>query len=205
MSSAKRALLEALKAWLAGSGQPPRILRRCDACGEEAWRPLDRAIRGAEVNGWLADGRRADLVLRDLRGRPRLVVQLAGGTRLSNRSETAPGAPLLVLDARAVQADPLRWRPMRERGLPKWRCRCALARALPVDDAFSLRVIGCPLNLRRESTASGPACASVVHDCARCGFFVGIGYSDPERRRVALYCSFGGSARPRLGPHAAPA
>jgi hypothetical protein len=196
MSSAKRTLRQVIKAWVAGTGPAPRILRRCDACGEEGWRPLERGIRAVEVNTRLLDGRRADLACRDLQGRARLVIQLAGPSRLLNRSETAAGGPLVVLDARALREDPLHWRPVREQGLPKWRCRCAHARALPVDDAFSLRVIGCPLNVRRAGSESY---ASVVHDCARCGFFVGIGYSNPERRRVSLYCSFGASLRRRVG------
>src|SRR5262249_22160079 len=117
------------------------------------------------------------------------------------RSETAAGAPLVVLEGSSLAQDPLRWYPIRERGMPKWRCRCSHARALPVDDGFSLRVIGCPLNAGRHKTQPS---ASVVHDCARCAFFVGIGYSDPERRRVSLYCSFGASARTRIGPAPAP-
>jgi hypothetical protein len=201
MSSAKLALRQAIRSWLTGAGSAPRVLRRCDACGEEGWRPLDRAIRSVTVNAGLPGGRRADLALRDLQGRVRLIVQLAGPSRLRNRPETAPGAPLVVLDGRAVEVNPLQWQPLREHGMPRWRCRCAAARALPVDDAFSLRVIGCPLNLRR---GDGGGYASVIQDCARCSFFVGIGYSNPERRRVSLYCSFGASLRPRLGPASAP-
>jgi hypothetical protein len=196
MSSTKRTLRQAIRSWLTGAGPAPRVLRRCDACGEEAWRALDRSIRRVEINGRLGGGGRADVVCRDLEGRVRLVVQLSG-SRLADRSQTAGGAPVLVMDERALREDPLRWRPLRERGLPRWRCRCAQARELPVDDAFSLRVIGCPLNVRRH----GPdATASVIQDCARCGFFVGIGYSNPERRQVSLYCSFGATVRPRLGP-----
>ena len=201
MSSAKRTLRQVVRAWLDGTGPSPRILRRCDACGEEGWRTLDRRIRTVEVNAWLPDGRRADLACLDDAGHVRLVVQLAGRSRLRNRSEAASSGPLVVLDARAVEEDPLRWTSLREHGLPKWRCRCAQARALPVDDAFSLRVIGCPLNVRRSG---GDSSASVIHDCARCAFFVGIGYSNPERRRVSLYCSFGSPARARLGAVPAP-
>src|SRR5437667_3709095 len=152
MSSAKRAVRQVIRSWMQGAGPAPRILRRCDACGEEGWRPVERGIRRVEVNARLADGRRADLALYDLRGRPRLIVQLASGSRLANRSEMGAGAPLLVLDGGAVERDALHWRPLRERGLPKWRCRCAQARALPVDDGFSLRVLGCPLNLRRHES-----------------------------------------------------
>jgi hypothetical protein len=199
---AKTTLSQVVRTWLSGEGPSPRIFRRCDACGEESWRSLDRAVRKVEVNAWLDDGRRADLVLRDRQGEVVLVVQLASGSRLPNRSQTAAGAPMVVLDGQAVVADALRWRPMRERGLPAWRCRCAHARALPVDDAFSLRVIGCPLNLRRHDPGvslqgTESSYASVIHDCGRCGFFVGIGYSDPERRRVSLYCSFGAATRQR--------
>jgi hypothetical protein len=181
------------------------VLRRCDACGEEQWRPLDRQVRRVELNVRLADGHRADLALTDGSGRIRMLVQLEGGSRLANRSEAIGGTPVLVLSGVAVVADPLRWRPVRERGMRRWRCRCALARSLPVDDAFSLRVIGCPLNLRRED-ASQPAkvYASVIHDCARCAFFVGIGYADAQRRRVSLYCAFGTPPHRRIGPTPAP-
>jgi hypothetical protein len=211
MSAAKRALQRAVQAWRDGRGPAPQILRTCDACGEERWRPLDRRHAKVELDAHLAHGRRADLTLSDGAGRVRLIVRLEGGSRLPNRVENEPGAPVIVLEGAAVVADPLRWRPLRERGLPRWRCRCALARPLPVDDAFSLRVIGCPLNLRREDSAHpaqalAPGCgyASVIHDCARCAFFVGIGYADAERRRVSLYCAFGKATRPRIGPAPAP-
>jgi hypothetical protein len=213
MSAAKRALQRAVQAWREGRGPAPQILRVCDACGEERWRPLDRRHAKIELDAHLDNGRRADLTLSDREGRLRLVVRLEGGSRLPNRAENEVGAAVVVLSGAAVVADPLRWRPLRERGLPRWRCRCALARPLPVDDAFSLRVIGCPLNLRRDEASNAAphgaarsvgGSASVIHDCARCAFFVGIGYADPERRRVSLYCAFGKPSRPRIGPAPAP-
>jgi hypothetical protein len=193
-------------AWNEGRGPAPQLLLTCDACGEERWRPVDRRHGHPEIDAHLPHGRRADLALSDAAGRLRLVVQLSGGSRLRHRPETIAGVPVIVLDGRDVLADPLRWRPVRGTGLPRWRCRCALARPLPVDDAFSLRVLGCPINSGRpENTtqASAPS-VSVIHDCARCSFFVGIGYTDPERRRVSLYCAFGAAARPRVGPAPAP-
>jgi hypothetical protein len=212
MSAAKRALRKAVQAWRDGLGPAPQILRTCDACGEERWRPLDRRHGHLELDARLPGGQRADLTLSDATGRIHLVVQLEGGSRLPNRVvATASSPPVVVLAGEAIVADPLRWRPLRERGLPRWRCRCALARPLPVDDAFSLRVIGCPLNLRREDAATASAAtggyASVIHDCARCSFFVGIGYADAERRRVSLYCAFGKSQTsklPRIGPAPSP-
>jgi hypothetical protein len=205
MSDAKRALRKAVQAWCGGRGEAPQILRSCDACGEERWVALDRRVTGLELDAHLPHGRRADAVLRDASGRARLVVRLADGSRLGHRATVADGAPLIELSGAALVAEPLRWRPLRESGLARWRCRCALAQPLPVDDAFSLRVIGCPLGLRREEgAANAEAFASVVHDCARCHFFVGIGYADAERRRVSLYCSFGATARRRVGPAPAP-
>jgi hypothetical protein len=208
MSDAKRALRKAVQAFLGDRGEAPQILRACDACGEERWVPIDRRVSALELDAHLPHGRRADAILRDASGRPRLVVRLADGSRLPNRATVADGAPLIELSGAALVAEPLRWRPLRESGLPRWRCRCTLARPLPVDDAFSLRVIGCPLGLRREDGATAttptPAYASVVHDCARCHFFVGIGYADAERRRVSLYCSFGATGRRRVGPAPAP-
>ena len=205
MSAAKRALRKAVQAWREGRGAAPQLLRTCDACGEERWRPLDRHHAHFELDAHLEGGQRADLALRDARGRVRLVVQLDGGSRLANRAGGESAFPTIVLDGAAVVADPLRWRPLRERGLPRWRCRCSLARPLPVDDAFSLRVIGCPINVRQEAKHSY---ASVVHDCARCSFFVGIGYADAQRRRVSLYCAFGRSraalSPARVGPAPAP-
>jgi hypothetical protein len=213
MSAAKRALRKAVQAWRAGHGPAPQILRTCDACGEERWRPLDRRHAHLELDAHLPGGQRADLALRDASGRIHLIVQLEGGSRLPNRAlATGSGPPTIVLGGTAVVADPLRWRPTRERGLPRWRCRCSLARPLPVDDAFSLRVIGCPVNLRREDATAAGGTASVIHDCARCSFFVGIGYADAERRRVSLYCAFGtakpasiaASMLPRIGPAPSP-
>jgi hypothetical protein len=208
MSAAKRALRRALVAWNQGGGPAPQLLLTCDACGEERWRPLDRRHANVELDAHLPHGRRADLTLSDGAGRLRFVVQLSGGgSRLPRRAESLPGVPVLFLDAQDAAADPLRWRPVRGAGLPRWRCRCALARPLPVDDAFSLRVLSCPINSRREAPAPAggtSTSASVIHDCARCAFFVGIGYADAERRRVSLYCAFGASARPRLGPVPAP-
>jgi hypothetical protein len=204
MSAAKRALRRALVAWNQGVGPAPQLLLTCDACGEERWRPLDRRHGRVALDAHLPHGRRADLTLSDGAGRLRLVVQLdGGGSRLPRRADAVPGVPVLFLDTEQAAADPLRWRPVRGAGLPRWRCRCALARPLPVDDAFSLRVLSCPINSRRESPATG-ASASVIHDCARCAFLVGIGYADAERRRVSLYCAFGSSSRPRVGPAPAP-
>ncbi len=206
MSDSKRALRRAVQAWCGGRGEAPQILRSCDACGEERWVALDRRVTALELDAHLPNGGRADAVLRDASGRARLVVRLADGSRLPHRATVADGAPLVELSGAALVAEPLRWRPVRQSGLPRWKCRCARARPLPVDDAFSLRVIGCPLGLRCEESANAttPAFASVVHDCARCHFFVGIGYADAERRRVSLYCSFGATARRRVGPAPAP-
>jgi hypothetical protein len=202
MSAAKKALLTVLRAWREGRGPAPELLRVCDACGEERWRPLDRRHGHFELDARLPNGARADLALFDRTGRLRLIVRLTDGSRLPNRPAAHEGVALVEVSGAALAADPLRWRPVRERGLPGWRCRCALARPLPVDDAFSLRVLGCPLNLRTEANASslgagGGGHASVIHDCARCSFFVGIGYADAERRRVSLYCAFGAKAKPR--------
>lgn len=201
MSAAKRTLRRVVQAWREGRGAAPQLLQTCDACGEERWRPLDRRHGVVEADAHLPDGRRADLTLADASGRLRLVVQLADGSRLPNRPESVPGVPVIVLSGAALAADPLRWRPLRGSGLPRWRCRCALARPLPVDDAFSLRVIGCPLGPRRDG---GEVHASVINDCARCGFFVGIGYADAERRRVSLYCAFGAPSQRRIGPAPSP-
>ncbi|HVZ75327.1 MAG TPA: hypothetical protein VHJ20_23275 [Polyangia bacterium] len=161
-------------------------------------------MRTVELDAHLPHGRRADAVLRDAGGRARLVVRLSDGSRLAHRATTDAGVPLVELSGAALVADPLRWRPLRESGLSRWRCRCAQARPLPVDDAFSLRVLGCPLGLRREDAPGASTYASVVHDCARCHFFVGIGYADAGRRRVSLYCSFGAAGRRRVGPAPAP-
>jgi len=180
-------------------------LQTCDACGEERWWSLDRRHRHLALDAHLPGRGRADLALSDGTGRLRLVVQLADGSRLGGRSESLGAVPVVVLSGAALVADPLRWRPVRARALPRWRCRCALARPLPVDDAFSLRVLGCPLKLRREdSPQAAGAYASVIHDCARCSFFVGIGYADAERRRVSLYCAFGTAGQKRVGPAPAP-
>jgi hypothetical protein len=204
-SAAKRVLRGAVRAWRDGRGPGPQVLQTCDTCGEERWWSLDRRHGHFTVDAHLPGNGRADLTLADATGRLRLVVQLADGSRLPNRPESLTGVPVVVLSGAALVADPLRWRPVRARDLPRWRCRCALARPLPVDDAFSLRVLGCPLNLRREDSpqASG-GYASVIHDCARCSFFVGIGYADAERRRVSLYCAFGTPGRRRVGPAPAP-
>jgi hypothetical protein len=197
--------MKAVQSWLRSAAAPPRMLRRCQACGEETWRPIDRAIRGARrvlANARLAGGRRADLALLDAQGQPRLIVQLEGGSRLQDRADGVTGVPLVVLGGAAVVADPLAWRPLREQNLRPWRCRCALARTLPVDDGFSLRVIGCPINVRREETGSY---ALVIQDCGRCAFFVGIGYATGERRRVSLYCAYDSPLHDRRGPSAAAA
>lgn len=207
MSAAKRALKRAVTAWASGRSAAPQLLLTCDACGEERWRPLDRRHANLALNAHLAHGRRADLTLSDGAGRVRLIVQLEGGSRLPNRPDSVNGTAIVVLDAASVVADPLHWRPLRSAGLPRWRCRCALARPLPVDDAFSLRVLSCPINERRQGHGAAQetvAAASVIHDCARCAFFVGIGYADAQRRRVSLYCAFGAGARPRIGPAPAP-
>jgi hypothetical protein len=203
MSSAKRALLKAVRSWLRSRGPAPQILRACDVCGDEGWRPLDRIARSVVrvvVDAQLPDGSRADLALVDDQGRPRLLVQLDGGSRLPNRSDAGCGFPVVVLAGDTALASPLAWRPVRERNQRPWRCRCSQARVLPVDDGFSLRAIGCPINLRREE---GGSYANVIQDCSRCAFFVGIGYAGGERRRVSLYCAYGSPLHDRFGPGSA--
>src|SRR5450432_3521048 len=105
MSAAKRALERAVRAWRDGRGAAPQILRTCDACGEERWRPLDRRHVHFELDAHLAQGRRADLTLSDAAGRVRLVVQLEGGSRLPNRAELEGSVAVVVLAGPAVAAD----------------------------------------------------------------------------------------------------
>jgi len=96
--------------------------------------------------------------------------------------------PLVALRASAILNDPLHWHALREFNLPGWRCRCAGARSLNVDDDFSLRAIGCPIRLRSDGERHY---ARVIEDCGRCAFFVGIGYVGADRRRIELKCGFG--------------
>lgn len=187
MSAAKRILHRVVRAWLAG-GPTPQILRHCETCGEKAWRPLDPAIRRCKVNARLPNGARADLLLTDAEGAVRLVIQVDGGSRIANRVDARSGLPLIAVRASALLANPQQWDALREFNLPGWRCRCAGARSLSVDDDFSLRAIGCPIHLRRDG---GQHFARVIEDCGRCAFFVGIGYVGADRRRIELKCGFG--------------
>ncbi|HVV50821.1 MAG TPA: hypothetical protein VHO06_14240 [Polyangia bacterium] len=201
MSAAKRTLRRVLRSWLKGEGQPPQLLRRCETCGEKSWRPLDPSIAQVEVDARLANGARADLLLTDAQGGVQLVIQLDGGSRLANRVDARSGLPVVVLRALGLDADAGRWATVREFGLPAWRCRCAGTRALPVDDDFSLRAIGCPIHLRRDGDRHF---ARVIEDCGRCAFFVGIGYVGSDRRRIQLRCGFGAPPVERRPPLAAP-
>ena len=142
MSSAKRTLRKVVRSWLDGVGPTPEVLRHCETCGEKSWRPLDATVRNVTVDARLPNGTRADLLLTDAAGRIELVVQLEGGSRLVNRVQASSGLPLIVLRAETIEDGPERWRALREYALPAWRCRCAGARTLPVDDDFSLRAIG---------------------------------------------------------------
>ncbi len=188
MSDSKRSLSRVIRACIAGSGPAPQVLRRCETCGEKAWRPLDSGIRRAIVDARLPNGARADLLLMDAERGVRLVVQVDGGSRLTNRVDPRSGLPLIAVRASAIQDDPLHWHALREFNLPGWRCRCAGARSLNVDDDFSLRAIGCPIHLRHDGTRHF---ARVIEDCGRCAFFVGIGYVGADRRRIELKCGFG--------------
>jgi hypothetical protein len=201
-SSAKRTLRRIVRAWLDGTAPAPLLLRRCETCGEKSWRPLESAVTGIILDAHLPNGTRADALLTDAQGGTQLVIQLDGGSRLPNRVEPRSGLPMVVLRAATLSDDPGRWRAIREHGLPAWRCRCAGTRSLPVDDDFSLRVIGCPINLRSDGTRHF---ARVIEDCGRCAFFVGIGYVGPDRRRIQLRCGFGAPPaehRPPLPPPA---
>jgi hypothetical protein len=165
------------------------VLRQCETCGEKSWRPLDAGIRRSVVDAKLPNGTRADLLLMDGDNGVRLAVQVDGGrSRLANRVDRRSGLPLIVLRGTEAAADPLHWRALREHNLPGWRCRCAGARSLSVDDDFSLRAIGCPIRLRHDGTQHF---ARVIEDCGRCAFFVGIGYVGADRRRIELKCGFG--------------
>ena len=152
MSSAKRTLQRVIRAWLDGDAPAPLLLRRCEVCGEKSWRPLDERVRGVTIDAHLPSGMRADALLTDANGGIELVIQLEGGSRLQNRVDPRAGMPLIVLRAATLADEPERWRTLREHGMPSWRCRCAGTRSLPVDDDFSLRVIGCPIHLRTDDT-----------------------------------------------------
>jgi hypothetical protein len=204
MSSAKRTLRAIIQKWLAGEAQAPLLLRHCEVCGEKSWRPLPETVRGVTIDAFLPGGKRADAILTDANGQIELVIQLEGGSKLANRIEARAGMPLVVLRAATLAEDPHRWRALRENGLPAWRCRCAGTRSLPVDDDFSLRVIGCPINLRNDGTGAGYY-ARVIEDCGRCAFFVGIGYVGNDRRRIQLRCGYGAPPAERRPALPAPA
>jgi hypothetical protein len=197
MSAAKRTLRKVIRSWLAGTGPTPQILRRCETCGETTWQALGSSIRRVTLDAHLPGGTRADAVLTGAGGSIELIIQLDGKSQLPNRIEPRAGLPLIVLRAATLDDEPDRWRTMREYGLPAWRCRCAGTRALPVNDDFSLRVIGCPIHLRTDGTEFY---ARVIDDCGRCAFFVGIGYAGPDRRRIQLRCGFGAPPAERRPP-----
>jgi hypothetical protein len=202
MSVAKHTLRRVIQAWLDGQSPAPQLLRRCETCGEKSWRPLEPSIKAVEIDARLPNGTRADALLTDEDGGIQLVIQLDGGSRLTNRIEPRTGLPLVVLRGATLTDEPERWRTLREYGLPAWRCRCAGARTLPVDDDFSLRVIGCPIHLRTDGTQYY---ARVIEDCGRCAFFVGIGYVGTDRRRIQLRCGFGAPPSERRPPLSTPA
>jgi len=197
MSSAKRTLRRVINDWLAGKAAAPLLLRQCEVCGEKAWRPLPDTVHRVAIDARLPGGKRADAVLTDAQGQVELVIQLEGGSKLANRVEPRPGVPLVVLRAATLSDEPQRWRALREHGLPAWRCRCAGTRSLPVDDDFSLRVIGCPIHLRTDDGTQ--FYARVIEDCGRCAFFVGIGYVGNDRRRIQLRCGYGAPPIERVG------
>jgi hypothetical protein len=204
MSAAKRTLRKVIRSWLTGTGPTPQLLRRCETCGETMWQALDPSIRGVTLDAHLPGGTRADVVLTGAGGNIELIIQLDGKSQLANRIEPRAGLPLIVLRGATIHDEPERWRALREYGLPAWRCRCAGTRALPVNDDFSLRVIGCPINLRTDGKQFF---ARVIDDCGRCAFFVGIGYAGADRRRIQLRCGFGAppaERRPPISAAAAP-
>jgi len=186
--TAKRTLHRVVREWLKGVGPAPQLLRHCETCGEKSWRPMDPGVKRSIVDARLPNGARADLLLMDGDHGVRLAVQMDGQSRLANRVEPRSGLPLIVLRGSEAGNDPLRWQTLREYNLPGWRCRCAGARSLNVDDDFSLRAIGCPIRLRHDGTQHF---ARVIEDCGRCAFFVGIGYLGADRRRIELKCGFG--------------
>jgi len=186
--TAKRTLQRVVREWLKGGGPTPQVLRHCETCGEKSWQPLDPGVRRSILDARLPSGARADLLLMDGDHGVRLAVQVDGRSRLANRIDPRSGLPLIVLRGAEVAKNPLHWHALREHNLPGWRCRCAGARSLHVDDDFSLRAIGCPIHLRHDGTQHF---ARVIEDCGRCAFFVGIGYLGSDRRRVELKCGFG--------------
>jgi hypothetical protein len=202
MSPAKRTLHHVVRAWIKGIGAAPQLLRVCETCGEKMWAPLDGAIRRSSLDARLPNGTRADLLLTDADGGVRLVLQVDGPSRLPNRVDSRSGLPVVVVRRASLADDPLRWYTAREHNLPGFRCRCAGARSLNVDDDFSLRAIGCPIHLRHDGTQHF---ARVIEDCGRCAFFVGIGYTGSDRRRIQLKCGFGVPHPERRAPATIPA
>ena len=189
MSSAKRTLRRVIQDWLAERAAAPLLLRHCEVCGETSWRPLPETVAGVSIDAHLPGGKRADAILTDAKGGVELVIPREGGSKLTNRIDSRAGLPLVVLRAATLADEPQRLRTLREHGLPAWRCRCAGTRSLPVDDDFSLRVIGCPIHLRTDEKQQH--FARVIEDCGRCAFFVGIGYAGNDRRRIQLRCGYG--------------
>jgi hypothetical protein len=163
---------------------------------------LADTVTAVAIDAHLPGGKRADAILTDAQGRIELVIQLEGGSKLANRIDSRGGLPLVVLRAATLADEPHRWRTIREHGMPAWRCRCAGTRSLPVDDDFSLRVIGCPINLRTDDGQQ--FYARVIEDCGRCAFFVGIGYAGNDHRRIQLRCGYGAPPAERRPPVPAP-
>jgi hypothetical protein len=201
MSSAKRTLRRVIQEWLSGQASAPLLLRACEVCGEKSWRSLSETVRRVTIDAHLPAGKRADALLTDAQGEVELVIQLEGGSKLANRIDSRGGLPLVVIRAETLADEPHRWRTIREHGMPGWRCRCAGTRSLPVDDDFSLRVIGCPIHLRSDDGQQ--FYARVIEDCGRCAFFVGIGYVGNDQRRIQLRCGY--AAPPAERRPAAPA
>ena len=205
MSSAKRTLRQS-PSRPGGRGRPrtapPAALRHVRRGELAPARPAIRGIDGIEVDAHLPDGRRADLTLPGRRGTgpPGRAARRAAAASPTGPRAVA-GAPLVVLDGRALAAEPLRWRPLREqraaalalplrpgarrcRSTTPSRCACSAARSTPRDG--HARASGA----RRRSSTTARAARSSSASAT----------SNPERRRVSLYCAFDATSRPRVGP-----
>jgi hypothetical protein len=123
--SAKRALFGAVRRWLDGDAQAPKLVRRCVACGAETAQALPSDLQDAIVDRRLADGSAPDLALQRASQRLAAVVMVSSPQSEHRVERDWPaGVVVLRLDAEEALRAPERWRPRSATGLRPWLCLC---------------------------------------------------------------------------------
>lgn len=113
-------LRDVIAHWVHGNGEAPLIQRACDRCGRTLWQSLPPDLTGAST-----ESAGADLILVTPSGPWLAILMDLDDDTLHPTDPTRSGTPWIVLSARAIMHNPVRWTPIRSSGM-SLRCSTCL-------------------------------------------------------------------------------